>query len=97
MARGTEMVRRDADENRYKWKEVPATYVDTFEVAVISDAKIARLAFGEFAGRGNSFLRVAVAMPISDAKALVRILGDLIRDMDAEESNQDGDDVRPKG
>jgi hypothetical protein len=74
---------RSADDDRYRWKEVPATYADTFEVSVVPDAQIARIAFGEYAGRDKgSFLRVAIAMPIADARELVRILGDLIRDMD---------------
>lgn len=69
---------------KHRWKEVSAIYVDMFEASVIPDAQIARIAFGEYGGPDTPFLRVAVAMPIEDARALVKILGDLIRDMDDE-------------
>jgi hypothetical protein len=80
---------RGSDEDRHAWKETPAIYADNFEISVIPDAQIARIAFGEFAGRGRpAFLRTAVAMPISDAKTLVKMLGDLIRDMEEEEAKK---------
>jgi hypothetical protein len=78
---------RGSDRDEHAWKETPALYTDSFEVSVIPDAQIVRIAFGEFAGRGiPAFIRTAVAMPVSDAKELIRVLGDLLRDVEETES-----------
>ena len=79
---------RGADEDAYSWKrDVAAIYADSFEVSIIPDAQMTRMAFGEFAGRGKpTFIRVAVAMPIEDARELVRVLGNLIREADEKEA-----------
>lgn len=86
---------REIDEERHGWKrDVPAIYADTFEVSVSPSSQIARIVFGEYAGReAASFHRVAVAMPIEDAKAFIRTLGRLIREIE-KENPQDTEDVR---
>ena len=78
----------EQEDDRYAWKkEAAATYVDAFEVAFIPRARVVRIAFGEYAGRKkDAFLRMAVAMPFDDAKALVEVLGEIIRDVEAEEA-----------
>lgn len=80
---------KGSDEDRDAWKTVPATYADTFEVSVVPEAGIVRIAFGEYAGRNRPyFIRTAVAMPLEDAKALGRVIQRLIRETE-EESKQE--------
>ena len=64
------------------WKRVPAIYTDVFDIAVIPDIKMVRMAFSEAtAGIKPGYLvRTAIMMPMSDAMELVRVLGNLIRE-----------------
>jgi hypothetical protein len=80
---------RGVDEDQEAWKAVPATYADTFEVSVVPDAGIVRIAFGEYAGRNRPhFIRSAIAMPMEDAKALGRMLRRLIRETEEEKEQE---------
>jgi hypothetical protein len=59
----------------YDWLRLPAVYCDTYSSAVFRRAGVVRIAFGEYVGRNYMpFYRSCVAMPISDAKMLVRTL-----------------------
>ncbi len=83
--------RRARDEQRYGWKREPAAlYADTFEVGVSKSSGIVRMAFGEYAGSLPAFHRLAVAMPISDTKEFIRVLGELIQDAEGKGPATDG-------
>jgi hypothetical protein len=80
---------KGSEEDRDAWKTVPATYADTFEVSVVPEAGIVRIAFGEYAGRNRPyFIRTAVAMPIDDAKALGRMIQRLIHETEEESKRE---------
>jgi hypothetical protein len=47
------------------WKRVPATYTDVFDLAVIPELKLVRMAFSEAMGRSHSpIVRTAIMMPM---------------------------------
>ncbi|HUO91804.1 MAG TPA: hypothetical protein VMU22_02730 [Rhizomicrobium sp.] len=84
--------RKDPDaDTEWRWLKTPATYCDTYSVDVFGGASIVRITFGEFLDRETEpYYRMAVALPISDAKALAKSLERLIKR--AEEKKKDGDE-----
>jgi hypothetical protein len=73
--------------NDTDWKQMPAVYTDVFDVAVIPDIKMVRMAFSEHVAgvKPGYVVRTAIMMPVSDAKELVKILGKLIADSESKE------------
>jgi len=66
-------------------REIPATYVNNFFVT--GSPVIIRIVFGESADEpvGTKY-RVAVAMPLDDARELVRVVSEMIAEIDQDKA-----------
>ncbi len=70
---------RPEEELGFRWLETPAVYCDTYTADWFGD--VIRIAFGEYTDRDHyPFFRTAVAIPLSDAKRLIRTLTRLVKE-----------------
>jgi hypothetical protein len=76
---------QDEEDNSrlYVWLEEPAVFVDTYSAKIFHGDGILRLALGESLGREFYPLwRTGIAMPVSDARRLIKRLNFLLADYD---------------
>jgi hypothetical protein len=74
------------------WLMPPAIYADHFSLSGLRSARIVRLAFAEYVGKNKPPLyRVGIAMPLADAKELVRVLQDSITKIESGLSDEEED------
>jgi hypothetical protein len=65
----------------YRWLREPAVFCDTHYASYFKSANIVRITFGEYIGSSYSpYYRAGVALPLTEAKRLVRTLQRLVRE-----------------
>ena len=62
--------------------ELPALFANRFYV--LANERTTRIAFGEHVDRGDVHYRTAITLPMEDAKQLVDVLSDVIRQVEAQ-------------
>jgi len=62
--------------------ELPALFANRFYV--LANERTTRIAFGEHVDRGAVHYRTAITLPMEDAKQLVDVLNDVIRQVEAQ-------------
>jgi hypothetical protein len=73
------------DVGAYRWLQPNPIYCDHYTASSSTDGSIIRVSFGEYIGREYyPIYRTAVAMPLSEAKRLVRTLTRLIGEAEKE-------------
>jgi hypothetical protein len=77
----------DNEDRLYNWLGPAPTYVDHFALRAFSSSGVMRIAFGEWLSRKRSpIYRVGIAMPIPDARVLLRELRDALKEYDEKQA-----------
>jgi hypothetical protein len=76
--------------DEWYWLRETAVFCDAYTLQVWKESQIVRFAFGEYTdGETKPFYRVGIAMPLSDAKTLLRSLTRAIKNAEAEEEEEE--------
>ncbi len=78
----------------YRWMLTPSLFCDHFSADGYQSSRTIRIAFGEWISKDvYPVYRTAVTMPLSDAKELMRVLGVLIKDIEAQPKTEPEEDT----
>jgi hypothetical protein len=73
----------DRYQELYGWLQQPAIFVDHYSAALWPQAGVVRISFGEtLGGDVTPLYRLGIAMPVADARALLRTLTRIFKQED---------------